>query len=494
MTNVAFQEERSWAAKPLFYHAPEPPPLPGQGKAREYQHAAVEYCLARDNALIGDSPGLGKTCEAILLSNAISARRTLVVCPASLRLNWEREVWRWSTIPNVETYPTLSARDGINPHAHYQIISYDLLRNRAILDALLDVRWDHAIYDEAHFLKDPKGNLRTRAICASDALPSVIGRTTMLSGTILPNQPIEVYNAVRLLDWEAINKASLETFRETYYDFGSGFITGRYTTTDERGDPITKIGSHWSDKVRNVPRNLDDLRSRLRSRIMVRRLMDHVLPELPKTHWHVFPLAPTPAMRKALRHPGWIAAQRLYEMDPAAFDSGIPIDGEISTARRLLGEAKAPEIVDYIHELFREGVTKLVVAAWHRSVLAELHEGLAKLGVVYMDGATSTMKKQAAVDAFQGDPKVGVILGQTQPLGMGWNLTAAQDVVQCEPDWVPGTNDQLLLRIRRFGQKGTRLLGHMPVVPDTLDERVLATAIDKDITIHKALDGDRAPV
>ena len=98
MTNsVTFEVERSWAAEPLFYRAPHPPVM----SPREYQQAGVEYALARDNVIFGDAPGLGKTAQCILTSNAIEAERTLAIVPASLRLNWEREIWAWSTIPNV---------------------------------------------------------------------------------------------------------------------------------------------------------------------------------------------------------------------------------------------------------------------------------------------------------------------------------------------------------------------------------------------------------
>ena len=478
-----FDVDRSWAAAPLFYWAPHPPGT----EPREYQHAAVEYALARDHALIGDAPGLGKTPEAILISNATGAKRTLVVCPASLRLNWEREIWRWSTIPNVETYPTLKAKDGISSVADYQIISYDLLRNRSILEALLDQRWDHLILDEAHYLKDPKGNKRTKAICAPDALPSAVGRITMLSGTILPNQPIEVYNTARLLDWEAIDRMSLEAFREHYYEEGEGFVTRRIWDGEKY---VTK--TQWSYRVRNRPCNLDELRTRLRSRFMIRRLKEHVMPELPKRQWHVVPLAPTAAIRKALKHPGWDKCARLYEMDPDAFNSGVPIDGAISTARRLLGEAKVPEVLAYIRQLRQEGTNKIVIGAWHHTVLELMRTELEVIGkVAYMDGRTSSRKKQAAVDWFQDDPSVPFILGQSQVLGEGWTLTAAQDVVMAEFQWVPGRNDQLFDRVHRYGQAGDYVIGHVPIVPDTLDERIISTVIAKDISINKALDGNR---
>lgn len=461
--------------------------------------AAVEYCLARPHVLIGDEPGLGKTSECIMLSNAIEARRTLVVCPASLRLNWEREVWRWSTVENVQTYPVLAARDGVSPNAHYVIISYDLLRNEAILAALMGLRWDHMVLDEGHYLKDPKGNKRVRAITGwyeqkkgqptivHPGLDSVAGRITAASGSIMPNQPIEVYNTARLLDWDCIDRMTVDGFRDYYYAKGGGFVVknvdGEYKTV-------------WSNQVRNQPRHLDQLREKLRSRIMVRRRKRDVLKELPPRQWHPFPLATTPGMRKALRHPGWAEAERLFELDPDGFAEAIPVDGSVSTARRLLGEEKADAVADYVCDLVAGGVEKVIVAAWHRtpydgepSVLQRLRARLEHLGLTYMDGGTSQKKKQQAVDDFQEKHDVRIILGQMGPLGEGWTLTAAQDVVLAEPYWVPGKNDQLLDRVHRFGQEGDRVIGHIPVVPNSLDERVMNVVIEKDRNIKEALDG-----
>lgn len=475
-----YDVQRSRATDPIFYEAP----APENTTPYAYQFAGAEYALNRDNAIVGDAPGLGKTCESILISNAIEAKHTLIVCPASLRLNWEREIWRWSTKENVSTYPILKAKDGVSLDADYVIVSYDMLRNEAILDALLDQRWDHLVLDEAHYLKDPKGNKRTRAICAPDCLPSVVGRITMATGTLLPNAPIECYNAIRLLNWEAINKASLEDFREFYYAEGGGFIRG--PVRGEDGTVTWKV--HWSDKVRNQPRNLDDLNYRLRKHLMVRRLKEQVLSQLPPKQWHPFPIAMTSAMREAMLHEGWKEAEKLYQMDPHAFDRGVPVDGAISSALRELGEAKAPAVADYIEDLMDAGTDKLVVAAWHHSVLAYLKDRLGKkYTLVYMDGSTSNPRRQAAVDQFQtGDAQI--ILGQMSPLGEGWTLTAAQDVVFAEFSWVPGRNEQMIDRIHRIGQEGGFVIGHMPVVPGTLDERVLGTAVEKDQYIYEALD------
>ena len=471
----------SRAIEPYFYRAPHPDNV----RPKEYQHAGVEYHLARDHALYGDAPGLGKSAECVLLGNAIEAESTLVICPASLRLNWEREVWMWSTIPNVTTYPILKARDGVSLVHNYVITSYDMLRSDGIFDAIMERRWDHLVMDEAHYLKEPKGNARTHRICAPDGLMSVAGRITLASGTILPNQPIECYNIFRLLDWDAIGRASLESFREYYYGLGEGFVRKRVL------DPETQVWQSklvWSDEVRNQPRNLDDLQRRLRRSIMVRRLKEQVMHELPRKQWHPFPIVATASMRAALRHPGWEAAERLYEMDPGAFDNDIPVGGGISTARLLLGEAKAPAVADFVEDLLDSGVEKVVVGAWHLSVLAYLRKRLEKYSLVYMDGSTSPARKQQAVDQFQTQDEVRIMLGQMLPLGEGWTLTRAQDVVLAEPFWVPGKNDQLLERIHRLGQQGDYVLGHIPVVPGSLDERIMSRAIEKDQHIHAALD------
>ena len=480
---MTFALEASRAVKPYFFEAPYPPsdvrvPAP-------FQLAGAEYALSRQNAIIGDPPGVGKTAQGILVSNALGAKSTLVICPASLRLNWEREVWMWSTLPNVTTYPVLKSADGISYNHNYAIISYDLLRNPSIMAAILGKKWDHVILDEAHYIKDPKGNARTVPICAPDGIPSVAGRFTLLTGTLLPNQPIEAYNAFRLLDWDAIDRASLDDFREQYYDFGEGWITKRRWNEAHKK---FEFKQEWSTRVRNVPKNLDDFQRRLRTRLMVRRLRETVLPQLPARRWHLFPLEVSKDIREALKHPGWVAAKRFYEMDPSGFNSAVKIDGAISSARLALGIAKAPGVTDYCEELIEEGRSKLVVGAWHHEVLNYMRDRLEKYGLCYMDGGTSPKRKDAQVQEFRDNPEIRIMLGQTQPLGEGWNLEVAQDVVNAEPDWRPGVNEQLFDRVCRRGQKGAYVLGHLPVVPGSLDERIVGRAIEKDQVTYEALD------
>lgn len=495
--------QASRAIEPEWFTAPSPS---WSGVVPDpYQHAAVEYRISRRHAVFGDAPGLGKSGESLLFGNAIGARKTLIVCPASLRLNWERECKLWSCIEGASTYPMLKSRDGVSLEHNYVITSYDLLRNENILNAILDGRWDHLILDEAHALKDPKGNQRTRVICAPDLLPSVVDRISLATGTLMPNQPIEAYNAIRLCDWDAIDRMSLDDFRDYYYEEGEGWVRGPVLIDrDDEGNPcephyVSKL--HFSTQVKNQPVNLDELQWRLRKHIMVRRRKEDVLTQLPPKQWHPFPLISDPRIRKALKHPGWKKAEKLWELDPNNFDLAAPVDGAVSTAMRLLGEARAPAVADYIEELLLSGIEKILVAAWHRmpseeggvnntglSVLHYYRNRLKKYGVAYMDGTTSSRRKQAEVDRFQEEDSCRIIVGQLATIGEGWTLTRAQDAVFGEFYWVPGKNDQLLDRLHRRGQKGGYVIGHIPIVPGSLDERVVGSAVWKDSNIYQALD------
>jgi SNF2 family DNA or RNA helicase len=129
-----------------------------------YQKAGIEYGVSKDHCIIGDEPGLGKTIQAIGIANVTDARRVLVVCPASIRLNWQREVKEWSTLHRVKTNTILRGSTGVSPFANYTIISYDLLRNKGIHAALRAQEWDLGVFDEGHYLKTPDAQRTTKIL------------------------------------------------------------------------------------------------------------------------------------------------------------------------------------------------------------------------------------------------------------------------------------------------------------------------------------------
>ena len=210
---LADDYQRSWADDDAYE-----PPCPDGKAYLPYQRAGITYALNRTHCIIGDEPGLGKTIQAIGIANALGARRILVVCPASIRLNWCREIRGWSTIEDVTARAILTSKDDQLKvridNAHYIVISYDLLRNKEVHDLLRKIVWDLAILDEAHYLKTRDAQ-RTRAIFGGGAvgtkffengLDRNIKRMVGMTGTPLPNRPRECLgsNTLVLTDrgWE----------------------------------------------------------------------------------------------------------------------------------------------------------------------------------------------------------------------------------------------------------------------------------------------------
>jgi hypothetical protein len=165
----------------------------------QFQKAGIAFGLEKGNILIGDEPGLGKTVEAIGICNAKSSERNLIICPASIRLQWYKKIREWSSIENVVPYPVMKAASGVNDFAHYVIVSYDLTRHSGIHDALCALKWDNIVIDEAHYLKSTDAR-RTQAIFGASGPPSPYfiknllkrcGNVIALTGTPLPNRPRE---------------------------------------------------------------------------------------------------------------------------------------------------------------------------------------------------------------------------------------------------------------------------------------------------------------
>lgn len=429
-----------------------------------YQRAGIEYATQRRHTLIGDAPGLGKTIQAIGFCNVVGSKRSLVVCPASLRINWQREIRKWSTIPNIKTYPIQKASDGVNPYSNYVIVSYDLARNEAIYRTLLQLNWDVVIFDEAHYLKSLVAK-RTIALLGNSNTRGIVskaGHILGLSGTPLPNRPREAYTITRALCWDAIDWMSYEKFCYRYNP--SGVMPNGY--------------------VKEQSGRLIELQARMRCNFMVRRLKEEVLKDLPEKQYELSYVEGNTAINRVIRKERMLdfRIDDLIQPDAALF-------GQISTLRREMGEAMLPGMVRHICMVLDGGVEKVVVFAHHRSVLKGLYDELSdKWGrVVGITGSTSMAARQNAVDTFQRDPDVRIFLGQITAAGTGITLTAASHVILAEASWVPGENEQAVDRCHRIGQKSS-VLAQFLVAEGSISEKILGRAIEKHHVTHKALD------
>jgi len=465
------QLKASWAATSSAIYK-----CPADRELAEFQKADIGYALGRRNTLIGDQPGLGKTPVSICFANEIGARRVLVICPANIRLQWVKRIREWTTQRWPYTiHSILAARHGVHPTAEWTVVSYDLARTEAIGKALAKGRYDLLILDEAHYLKEITSQ-RTRALFGGGAtrhfepIAERAERILALTGTPLPNRPREAYTLARALCWDAIDWQSEDTFKTRFNP----------SMRMERTDPQTGQKTFYIDERSG---RHAELQNRLRGNFMVRHLKREVLTQLKLPVYDIIQLEETGPVKQAL------AAERLLDIDPEDLTGAdMAILGHVSVVRRMMGVALAPQVVDYVKMLLQGGEEKLVLFAWHIEVMDILQEGLKRFGVVRIDGSNSKHKSRL-VEEFQTNPDIQVCLGNLLSMGVGTD--GLQDVSHhaliAEPSWVPGDNEQAFDRLDRFGQKHI-VQGDIFVAPGSFSERVLASALRKLSTTHKALD------
>jgi SWI/SNF-related matrix-associated actin-dependent regulator 1 of chromatin subfamily A len=440
-----------------------------------FQKAGIEFAMNHGHVLIGDQPGLGKTNQAIGIANEMHANNVLVICPASIRLQWLLRIRDLTTMPwPYIMHPILSSRSGVHPHANWTVAGFEMASTEPITRALTSRWYDLLIIDEAHYLKESDSR-RTKAVFLGDAekgIPSIASRcakVVALTGTPLPNRPREAFTLAKNLCHESIDWLNEHAFAERF---------------NPRQKKQTKHGAVFVDERRG---RFPELGARLRANFMVRREkhgQHGVMKQLHMPIYDIIQLEKTGPVKQALE------AESLLEIDPENFQGkDAKALGHIATVQRMMGVALAPQIADYIEMLLDGGEEKLVLFAKHIEVLDIFESRLKKRGVLRVDGRTSANMKQKLINQFVTDPKIAVMAGNMLAMGVGTDglQKVSNHVLIAEPDWVPGNNMQAIDRLDRGGQRD-QVQADIFVAPNSIAERVLASALRKGRMVHKTLD------
>lgn len=453
--------------------------LPPGRELKHYQKGTLDYLLARGGGLDCDAPGLGKTPTAIAFCNAIEAQRVLVICPAGVvRTQWHDRIGEWSIIPKVKISVMTKVKDGIHPTAHYQIISYESARNPNIIRAIAKYQWDVLICDEAHRCANVNA-ITSRAILGNSrgefhhgdhkmpAIGTYARHKLALTGTLLRNRPSEAFNLLRYFDHEAIDFMNEDQFKNKY---------------NRQADLKTLTGKRFKLESTSLE---NELQNRLRVHVMAR----HIKSEIPghdlPPRYNLVRVEKDGAVKTALD------AEGLLDIDIEEIQTIKDIEtlGHIAEARRLMGEAIAPQVADYAVEFLEGSEEKLVIFTWHYAVTDILVERLAKFGVVWLDGRKSPAQKKLAVDEFCRNDKVRGFVGNIQAAGTGTD--GLQDVCShcfiAEPDWVPSNMEQPVSRLDRIGQKNP-VNCEIFVAPGSVSEKILVRALEKLNVINRVMD------
>jgi SWI/SNF-related matrix-associated actin-dependent regulator of chromatin subfamily A-like protein 1 len=451
-----------------------------------YQRDGVAYSLPRFGTLIADDMGLGKTPTALSIINCLPwIDRVLVICPATLKRNWQIEAERWLTRPM-----SIGIADSKHdfPTTRMVIINYDIVHK--FHDELRAVDWDLQICDEAHYLKAGK-NRRSVHVLGGKAklstgtfnLEPIPGKKLIfMTGSPVENgKPRELYPLIKRLDPD---------FKENW----KGWIYYHKTFC---GAFQTRFG--WDTSGAS---NLDLLQSKLRETIMVRRMKSQVLTDLPPKVRQVIELSPngnTGCIKKEQeawdRHEANMIALKAdvelakaldkeeYEAAVDRLQKGASAAlTEISKLRHETALAKLPAVLEFLEG--RSG--KVVIFAHHLDVIDKLKEHFGNKAVV-LTGKQSPEQKHEAVQRFQNDPEVEVFIGGIKAAGLGLTLVAASHVIFVELDWVPGVVSQAEDRCHRIGQKDSVLVQHL-VYEGSIDAKVVRTLVAKQKLIDAALD------
>lgn len=432
---------------------------PPNKKYLPFQIDGIKWIISRKSSMIGDEMGLGKTIQAIGAINQLDARRVIIVCPASVKLNWEKELKEWLIEPlRIQVVNGRSTK--ILDNVNVVIINYDLVSHSHIWQQLVSFEWAMLICDEAHYLKNQSAK-RTKAILARNGLAHRSHFKVMLTGTPVLNRPIELYPILSVLAPQVLGK--YQSYISYVYRYCGAYRSAfRF---DVSGASNTK-----------------ELGERLRTTYMLRRTVDEVQKDLPDKIYQVHLIESTTDMQNKLTK----------IMDPKRLDFKYQDlnDGEhIATVRRETAMEKVKYALPHI-ETSIESVRKLVIFTYHIDVLEYLSDNLKDHGVVSISGGDTILKRQKAIDDFKKDDgKIKVFIGQIQAAGQGIN--GLQDnchhVMFVEWSWVPGEIEQAIKRVHRMGQKNTVHVQFL-VWAKSVEEHMMRTALDKLVTIREIVD------
>jgi SWI/SNF-related matrix-associated actin-dependent regulator of chromatin subfamily A-like protein 1 len=432
-----------------------------KGSLYPHQSDGVAFLLSKKRAILADDMGLGKTRQAIVAMEAgTPVGSILVVCPASLKLNWKREILMVDANATIEVLGV--DKDHVNA-PRWVIVNYDLLSKNA--ERLHTINWAGIILDEAHFIKNASkrtGHCLKLLGVQADARAQIIGPefVFLLTGTPMTNRPKDLFNLFRCVGHPAARSflSFAKRFCDAYRnDFG------------------------W---VTTGASNLDEL-NLLMKEISIRRMKDDILDLPPKVRsWVPVDISTSKAAFNAIdTFLSWYSGS----------DPSIPNDTEflarLTKVRIALHKAKFNAVAERIKDVVAIGQKVVVFTCFSDGI--ERHKK--KLGpqAVTITGSDPTKSRMKAVDKFQADPTVRVALCNLIAGGVGINLTAGTHVIFQDLDWVPANHAQAEDRCYRLGQDQRVTVEYFHAA-GTLDSYI-AELLERKMEMIAAVEAENVP-
>ena len=421
-----------------------------------HQIEAVQKLVENKKYILADDMGLGKTTSTIVAALESGAKKILIICPASLKINWQREIENYTTR---SIY--ISEGKNFSQEHDFVIINYDIIKNfhnvkKKSDSQILGANFDLVVVDEAHYIKNGQAQ-RTKLI---NDLVKNVDRLWLLTGTPMTSRPMDYFNLLSLIDSPVAKNWMAYAIRYcSGYQFNAG---GR--------------------KIWNVTgaSNLEELRDRT-SGLTLRRLKQDVLDLPDKIITPVYLRLKSKQYEEVMGdYYNW------YEKNPDESKSLTVQFTKLTQVRQVIAEEKVIQTIELDENIIEQG-KKVIIFCNFTNSLDRIIQHFGKTAV-RLDGSMSKPERQNSVDKFQEDDKVKVFVGNIKAAGVGITLTAAEAVIMNDLSFLPSDHSQAEDRAYRYGQKNNVLV-YYPIFENTI-EGIIYDILNKKKQVIATVMGD----
>ena len=429
----------------------------------EHQKIAIEKLAGSKRFILADDMGLGKTTSTIIAALETGAKKILIICPASLKINWQREIENYT-----DRSVFICEGKKFSLEHDFVIVNYDILKNfydvKNKPESLLTKgNFDLVILDEAHMVSNPQAQ-RTKII---NHFVKSINRAWLLTGTPMTSRPMNYYNLLNLIE---------SPVAQNWMAYAIRYCQGYQFTAGKR-------------KVWNVTgaSNLEELRDRTSKQIL-RRLKEDVLDLPDKIITPVYLRLQSKEYENMMgEYYDW------YDKNPDESKSLTVQFSKLMKVRKVIANEKVKQTIEFAENILDQG-KKVIIFTNFTDTLQSIYQHFGKQAV-YLDGSCSNSVRQQAVDQFQNDEKVRVFIGNLKAAGVGLTLTSAEVVIMNDLSFVPAEHAQAEDRAYRYGQK-SNVLVYYPIFDNTIEaaiydilnakKKVISTVMGDEINFSSA--------
>ena len=427
----------------------------------EHQKEAVEKLAGSRRFILADDMGLGKTTATIIAALETGSKKILIICPASLKINWQREIENYSDRP---VY--IAEGKKFSTESDFVIVNYDILKNFHDTDPkkkngsiLNQSNFDLVILDEAHMISNPQAQ-RTKII---NHFVKDIKRVWLLTGTPMTSRPMNYYNLLNIIE---------SPVAQNWMAYAIRYCQGYQFTAGKR-------------KVWNVTgaSNLEELRDRTSKQIL-RRLKEDVL-DLPDKI-----ISPVYLRLKSKEYEELMGEYYDWFDNKKDESSSLTVQfSKLMKVRKVIANEKTKQTIEFAENIIEQG-KKVIIFTNFTDTLQTIYQHFGKQAV-YLDGSCSKPHRQNAVDEFQENDKIKVFVGNLKAAGVGLTLTAAEVVIMNDLSFVPAEHAQAEDRAYRYGQK-SNVLVYYPLYENTIEGAVY-DILNRKKEIIRTVMGDQQP-